>query len=379
VFYAPEFNLWSVSRYDDILAVLRDETNFSASGALAVPDPPDEVRDRIDTFPWKRSTVTLDPPEHRPARKLIQAPFTPSSLASREAGIRANALRLIAPLRNEGRIEFVREYAFPLSLAVIGDVIGVEESKRELLLAAAENVFKAQNSGITGDRQALLEASEPICDALEYIDALIEDRRREAQDDYTSVMVRRQLDDGSYPDTEEVHTRLFDLLVAGFETSAQMMSHGVAALLGHRDQWEALRADRSLLDAAVEEMLRYRGQVKRAFRTTRNDVVVGETTIPAGSLVALLLASGNRDNAAFEEPDTFDITRRRQDHLSFGRWTHFCVGASLARMEVRITVETLLDQCPDARVVEGSERVGAADLRLDSISRLELECDPAAA
>jgi cytochrome P450 len=373
VFFTPELNLWSVTRHEDVLAVLRDEVNFSAAGALGVPSPPEEFRDRLKEFPWKNSTVVTDPPGHRQARGLIQAPFTPRGIASREAFIRERSHTLLAPLRANGHIEFVNDYAFPLSLAVIGDIIGVEESRWDLLLQAVHAVFRAQNAAVTGNRDELLAATIPIIDCVEYVDDLIEDRRDTAQDDYTSVMVRREMPDGSNPSTEEIRTRLFDLLVAGFETSAQMTAHGVGTVLSHPDQWEMLRQDHRLVPGAVEEMLRYRTLIKRIFRTTRNDVEVAGVTIPAGSLVSLVLASANRDERAYEDADAFNILRGRSDHLAFGKWTHFCVGAPLARMEITVTVQSLLDDFADVQLVPDTQEVGPADLRVDTISRLDLE------
>jgi cytochrome P450 len=373
VFFSPEYQLWTVARQEDVLRVLRDEEAFSAAGALPVPDPPEEIRDRLPEFPWKRSTVATDPPAHKEARGLIQAPFTRGGLKSREPFIRARAESLLEPLAETGRIEFVNDYCFKLSLGVIGDIVGADDDHLDLLLRTADAVFRAQNAGLTGDAEELLKASAPIVEAVEYVDGLIEDRRREAADDYTSVMVRREMSDGRPPSTDEVRTRLFDLLVAGFETSAQMMAHGVATLLEHREQWDALRADPELVEGAVEEMLRHRALVKRIFRSTKVDVEVGGVTIPQGALVALLLPSANRDEEAWERPDDFDIRRGRSDHLTFGKWTHFCVGAPLARLEIAITVETLLERFPEVRVVEGSLEEGPADLRLDTIGRLELE------
>jgi cytochrome P450 len=374
VFFSPEFNLWSVTRARDILTVLRDEESFSAAGALPVPAPPEEIRDRLPEFPWKNSTVATDPPGHRRARGLIQAPFTPRGLASREPFIRERSNRLLDPLERQGRIEFVSEYSFPLSLAVIGNIIGVPESHWELLKRTAYAVFRAQNAGLTGDKAALLDASGPILECVGYVDRMIADRRETPQDDYTSVMVRREYEDGALPSTEEVRTKLFDLIVAGFETSAQMMAHGVKAVLDHRDQWEMLLADRSLVPNAVEEMLRYRTLLKRTFRSTKRDVEIGGVTIPEGSLVAMLLPSANHDEALYEAPESFDIGRPRPEHLAFGKWTHFCVGAPLARLEITITVETLLERFPEVQVAPGGHQLGPPDLRVDTIGRLELEC-----
>ena len=376
VFYSPEFKMYSVTRQDDINGVLRDKENFSASVALPTHDPPEEVRERMPAFPWKGGVLTLDEPEHRRARNLIQAPLTPRNLREREADLAQRADRLLDKLEREREIEFVKDYGFPLSLATIASIIGVPEEEFDMVTRATDATFRVLSAGITGaSHEEEVVAAEEVSEVVEYASKLIEERRREPQDDYTSVMLGLTYEDGSRPTTQDITTRLFDLLLAGFETSAQMMSHGVATILQHPDQWELLKADPELIRDAVEEMLRYRTLVKRIFRLALNDVEIGGVTVPAGSMVCLVLGSGNHDEAAYEDPERFDISRGRVDHLAFGRPIHFCVGAPLARIQIRITIEALIRRFPDVVFVEQEE--GPPDIRIHTVGAVRLALPPA--
>jgi cytochrome P450 len=188
----------------------------------------------------------------------------------------------------------------------------------------------------------------------EYLCALVERRRQEPQDDFSSVLANYVREDGSTPSTTEIASHVNTILGAGFETTAQMMSLGVMSLLQHRDQWELLKSDRSLLPMAVEECLRHHSVVRRTFRIALTDVEVGGVQIPEGALVALMIQAANRDESAFTGPERFDITRR-DDNLAFGRGMHFCLGSPLAKLELRITLETLLELAPDMQLVAGHE------------------------
>ena len=378
VYYLENWDMYEVSRLDDVLTVLRDDDNYSTRRALPVEPPPPEVTDRMPEYPWAKSLLLLDDPEHRPARSVVQAPFTPRKVRERDATIRAVANRLFDERMAAGRIDFINEYSLPLSLAAIADIMGVPEEKWELLHDGVARGFELISLSLT-DHDEIVKAAEPLADLYEYLGELVEERREDPRDDYTTVMVQYRKEDGTLESTPEMIKHLYTLLGAGFETSAQMMAHGIGSILAHPDQWEDLKVDpEGLIDGAVEEMLRYRTLVKRIFRVTNRDMEVGGVTIPEGALVSLLLASADRDEDAYEQPQDFDI-RRRPEHLAFGKWKHFCVGAPLARLEMKITVETIIDRVPDIRPVPGQKFEWRPDLRLDAINRLELEWEPSRA
>jgi cytochrome P450 len=371
VFYSPAPDTWSVANHSDVLAILKDVDNFSSRAALPIPDPPRELRDRMPEYPWAHSLLTMDDPEHRPARAAVQKPFTPRRVAQLEAGIRSRATGLLDSLADTSSIEFVGGYAYPLSLSVIGELLGIAPSRLPLLRTAVEGAFRLLGEGVT-DPHEVLEVSRDIADLVEYMNRLVDEKRRSPGDDFTSAMAMSPGASGSTATTDELVRNVWVIIGAGFETSANMIALGMHALLDHPDQWQLLLSDRTLVDSAVEEMLRYRTLVKRIYRSANREVTVAGVKIPAGARVSLLTASANRDPDGYpDDPDRFDISRKRE-HLAFGRWKHFCVGAPLARLEMRITLETMLDRFPDVRVDEREPLEWKRDVRMDVLKRLVL-------
>lgn len=370
IFYSEEFGFWSVSRREDMLAIMRDTERFSNRMAIPIPDPPEHMRERMPKYPFATSFLFLDPPEHRPARKMVQAPFTPRRLRKMQSMIRERAERMLRLDDPNRRLDFVGEYATPLALVAIGDIIGVPEDDFPLLEKSVEDAFRIA-SGLC-DEEELVALAQGQLDYWEYLRSVVEDRRRHPQDDFSSVLSGYRDEDGSTPSTDEIAAHINAILGAGFETSAQMMTFGMQAILEHRDQWELLKSDRELLPRAVEECVRYRTILKRHFRVTTCEVELGGVTIPEGALVAMMHASANRDESAFPEPDRFDITRE-VDNVTFGRGTHFCLGAPLAKLEMRVTLETFMDLAPDASVVEDQELEYKHDLRIDGLAALQLD------
>jgi cytochrome P450 len=375
VFYDEKFDLWSVSRSADVIAALVDVGTFSSASALPVDTPPAGVRARMPEYPWARGVLVLDEPEHRPARIILRTPFTARRVETHTHAIRLRARELLTPLERDGRIEFVKEVAYPLALGVVGEILGVPEDRFELLDRGVEAAHQVSGLGIT-DENERLRLSLVLAELFEYMEELVEARRAHPTEDYISVMVHTRLPNGELEETSQMVKHVWALIAAGFETTANQLTLGVRSLLEHPDQWVLLLADRSLVAKAVEEMLRYRTLVKRIFRTTTRDVSISGVTIPQGANVALLTASAHRDPDAYEtDPDRFDV-RRRSQHVAFGKGNHLCVGAQLARLEIRIVLEELLARFPRLALVEGQEPVGLTQLRFDAIESLYLEHRP---
>lgn len=373
VFYSEEYGFWSVSRREDVLRILRDTERFSNKMAIPMPLPPERIRDRLAKYPFATALLFMDDPEHRPARQMVQAPFTPRRLRDLEPLIRARAQQLLRLDDPDRRIEFVHGYATPLALVVIGKIIGVPEEDFPLLERSIYGAFRIA-SGVASDEE-IDRLADGQLEYWEYLCALVDRRRHNPQDDFGSVLANYVKEDGTTPTSDEVAGHINTILGAGFETSAQLMSLGVLSILQNRDQWELLKSDRSLLPQAVEECARYRTVIKRNFRVALADVEVGGVTIPEGSLIAILIASTNRDESAFPDPDRFDITRK-VDNLTFGRGMHFCLGAPLSKLELRLTLETLLDCAPDMQLVKDQQLRFKHDLRLDGLQNLELDLGP---
>jgi cytochrome P450 len=374
VSFNEAYGFYEVSRREDVLAVLRDTEHYSNSNIIPMPPPPEALRDRMPKYPFATSLVFLDDPEHRPARQMVQSPFVPRRLREMVPALRATAKGLLRPDDDPGRrIEFVRDYAMRLALSAIAAILDVPDRDFPYLDGAIAGAFRIA-SGVLDDDEVPALAQGQL-EYWEYLQAMVEERRAHPGDDFASALAGYVNEDGSRPSTVEIAAHVNTILGAGFETSAQLMTFAVQSLLEHRDQWELLKADRSLLQQALEESIRYRTVIKRNFRVALADVEVGGVTIPEGALIAVLLASTNRDPVAFPDPDRFDITRK-VDNLTFGRGMHFCLGAPLAKLELKVTLETLLDVAPDVHLVAGQQYDYRSDIRLDGLAHLWLDLGP---
>ena len=289
--------------------------------------------------------------------------------------MRETANRLLDPLAESGRLEFVDEYAIPFSLTAIGEILGADEEAFEVLRRGVETQVYVLNAILAGlpTEEELVAMGEELIAFTDFVSALVEERRKSPRDDYTSIMIHTARPDGSLASTAEITQAVIDLLGAGFKTTAGAMTLGIYTLLNNPDQWQLLLSDRALVPNAIEEMLRYRSLATRLFRRAVNDVVIGDVKVPAGALVALCLASAGRDEEIYERPDAFDIRRDRPQHLAFGKWQHFCVGAQLARLEMVVTLETLLERFPELHLAPDQDLEWAPDLRLDVLKELQLE------
>jgi cytochrome P450 len=371
VFFDARTGLWTIARQEDILAVLRDTKSFSNASALPSFDPPPEIRDRVPEFPWVKSVLLLDDPEHRPERKVVQAPFTPRGVNVLADGVRALADELLDRFDQTATIEFVQEFSYPYSLGVIAQILGIPNDRFDLLAHGVEAAFLMRGSGLS--QPEIVEACLVFADLYDYVAELVEERREKPGEDYISIMIHTANENGELASTSRMIKRVWTLIGAGFETTANQLAIGFRALLERRDQWQLLLEDRGLVENAVEEMLRYSGLMKRLLRTAINDVEIRGVTIPAGSQVALLAGSANRDEECYGvDPDVFDVTAKRREHLTFGKWKHFCVGAPLARLEMKIALERMLDRFPEARMVPGQEPDWRPDIRINAMSYLRL-------
>jgi cytochrome P450 len=371
VFYDEKYKLWSVVRSADVIAALIDVETFSSASALTVEPPPIGARDRMPEYPWDGGVLVLDEPAHKPARAILRSPFTPRRAEAHAPAIRQRAHTLLDPLEQGGRIEFIREVAYPLALAVVGEILGIPEERFDVLDRGVDAAHQLSANAVS-DEDEKLRVALVLADLVQYMEELVEDRRAHPTDDYASVMVHTPRPDGQLEETSRLVKHVWAIIAAGFETTANQLTLGIRSLLEHRDQWDRLLNDRSLVPGTVEEMLRYRTLVKRFFRTTTRDVTIQGVTIPKGANVALVSAAANRDPDAYEtDPETFDISRRGQ-HLAFGKGIHLCVGAQLARTEMRVVLEELLDRFPGLALAEAEEPSGPAQLRFDTLASLHL-------
>jgi cytochrome P450 len=357
VLYHEPLDLWMIFDYEGVKRALVDPETFSSRAT-----PPGSSGPPPDWF------IFYDPPRHTKLRGLIQKAFTPRVIASLERSIRQLSKELLDQAIERGisrsatgfpatgrstagsapTLDVADDFSVPLALRVIAALIGIPPAdylrfKRwsDVTLKLADTVTRS------GDLAQLAgEVGAVKAEMATYLAGLLEERRREPQDDLLSTLMAAEID-GERLTREEMLGFFQLLLVAGNETTTNLINNAMLTFLEHPDQLARLRADRELLPSAIEEVLRYRSPLQAVFRTTKREVEVHGQTIPAGKLVLPMIGSANRDPRQFREPNRFDITRDPNPHVAFGHGIHFCIGAPLSRLEARIGLTDLLERLED--------------------------------
>ena len=331
--------VWGIARHADVVDVSTRPEDFSSAQGC-----------RPDTGPIPMM-IDMDAPEHLLRRRLVGAGFTPRHVAKQQAAVREMTDRILDRVCERGECDLVRDVAAWLPIEVIGRSLGFPSEDFGTLLEWSDALMCA----LTGDMSETVEASAEAFGAyVAYVTGAVAERRELPRDDLLSLLVHADVGGERLSDEALVHESLL-ILIGGDETSRHVMTGGVYQLLTDRDQWERLRGDRTLLEPAVEEMLRWVSPIKNMARTAIRDVELGGRTIEAGQKLLLLYPSANRDEDVFADPFRFDITRTPNDHVAFGYGPHFCLGNALARVEVRTMVDRLLERLPDLELVEPTE------------------------
>ena len=333
---------WLVTRYDDVAAVLKDE-RFVKDVTRARPGNPPWVPGLFR--PLTRNMLDLDAPDHTRLRGLVHKAFTPRLIEQMRDRIQALTDSLIDAVEPSGRMDLIRDYALPIPATIIAEMLGVPPEDRHRFHRWSNSMVTAAPSG-----WGMLRAIPGAVGFLRYIRSLVRSRRAAPREDLVTALVRAE-EAGQQLDEDELAAMIFLLLVAGHETTVNLIGNGMLALLDHPEQMQRVRADPSLLPRAVEELLRYDGPLETATeRYAREDVSLAGVAIPRGELVYAVLASANRDERQFADPDTLDIDREPNRHLAFGLGVHYCLGAPLARLEGQIAIGALLKRLPDLRL-----------------------------
>ena len=322
-----------VARYADVTAALRDHEHLSSVGP---PPPPAAYQGR---FAGSRNMLGSDPPQHSRLRRLVSRDFTPRRIRELEPRIREIAKDLLDKVEAKGSFDVMADLANVLPVTVIAEMLGVPPELNAKFKHWSDTIIGGDNN-VPGAPQPP-ESIRAIDELGDYFTAEIEKRRTKPGPDLVSALVAAH-DEGEVMSAADLLSFVTLLLVAGNETTTNLIGNGTLALGRHADQFDALKRDPSMLPRAIEEMLRYDGPVQATMRHIRQDTEIAGTTVAAGSLIFVLLAAANRDPAQFREPETFDITRTPNDHLAFGEGIHFCIGAPLARMEGAIAIGSLL-------------------------------------
>ena len=335
----PRHGVWGVATYDLVKQVSTQPKVFSSAQGIR----PDHA-----AVP---SMIDSDDPEHTQRRRLINKGFTPRRVRDQEAAIRRTARSLIDAAAERGEFDLVVDVAAWLPLITIGDLLGVAPPDREQLLSWSDDLMRALGSDDPELQQKQMMAATGY---FEYASAVIRARRETPTDDLMGVLVHAEVDGHRLTDAELLYESML-ILIGGDETTRHVISGGAYEVLLERDRWDALVTDRSLLKSAVEEMLRWVSPIKNMARTAVEDTELAGKHILSGEKVLLLYPSANRDEAVFKDPFTFDIRRTPNDHVAFGHGTHFCLGSSLARLELQVVFEELLDRLPNLHLVDRSE------------------------
>jgi cholest-4-en-3-one 26-monooxygenase len=342
---------WAVTRYQDCVAVNRDFERFSsAPKAVYIWDlPPEELPQQ------QLMMLNMDPPLHTRYRRLVNKGFTPRMVAQLEEHIHETADEIIDAVIEAGQADFVTDLVAELPLIVIAELLGVPRADRHLVFDWSNQMIGNEDPEfqISADR-----ATQAAMELYAYASELFAAKRAAGHGtDLMTVLTQVDVDGERLSDLE---LELFFLLlsVAGNETTRNLMAGGMKAFFDHPDQWQRLVADRTVLPTAVEEMLRYVTPVMNFRRQTATDTVIGDQPIEADQKVVFFHISANRDETVFDEPDAFDIGRDPNPHIAFGGGgPHFCLGANLARMEIRVMFEHLLDRMPDLAQAGPAERL----------------------
>ncbi|WP_273852080.1 cytochrome P450 family protein [Guptibacillus spartinae] len=340
-------NTWLVASYDDVLELLKrpsfikDQSKLFSKSARMEDEP-------LETKIFHHMMLDVDPPDHTRLRKLVQPGFNPKAIKELTPRIEAIADQLIDEMkRKDGVVDLIDDFAFPLPIIVISELLGVPAEDRD-------KFRKWSNSIVSASDNMEGEFMNDVQEFTEYLTSLFEKRKADPQDDLISNLIKHE-EDGEKLSSDELYSMVFLLIIAGHETTVNLIGNGMLALFEHPDQLKLLQNDFSLTEGAIEEALRYYSPVD--FSTARwaeEDFEFKGVQLKRGDMVLASISSANRDEKKFKNPNQFDITRKPNPHIAFGYGIHFCLGAPLARLEGKIAYQKLLAAFPSIQLAGSS-------------------------
>lgn len=338
--------VWLLTRYEDVNALLKDDDRFAKYRYNAMS--PEQLRKQ----PWmppmfrplERTMLDLDAPDHTRLRALVHKAFTPRVVEQMRTRVQTLANELLDALTRKGEMDLIRDYALPLPMTLITEILGVPASDRDKFHQWSKAIVSVNQFNNNW------RVIPTMWKFVRYLRSFFKMRRADPRDDLVSALIQAE-EAGDKLSEDELLAMVFLLLVAGHETTVNLIGSGTLELLQHPDQMDRLRREPSLIRPAIEELLRYTSPVFMSTeRYAREDVTIQGVTISRGEMTLGVIGSANRDERVFEHPDTLDITRPENKHLAFGYGIHFCLGAPLARLEAQIAINTLLDRLPELRL-----------------------------
>jgi len=350
VHWSEGSQVWVLTRYQDVMDALRDPRLSSTSFSALIQEAGggQNVKTLEQTF--MAMMIFRDPPDHTRLRSLANKAFTPGVLERIRSQVQDSADLLLNDVRKKGSMEVISELAYPLPALVISEVLGVADRDREKFKKWSDDL--ATLAGHMRDaRENAGPASQSLAELIEFLRETVAERRVEPKDDLLSALVTAEDQNDSFTE-DELYSMCVLLIFAGHVTTTNLIGNGILALLQNPSQLELLRNTPSLLESAVEEIIRYTGPVQAISRTALESYKIGDTQIREGDRLSLNLAAANRDPARFNNADRFEIERSEGRHVGFGFGIHFCLGAALARMEGQAAIGAVVRGLPDLRLGE---------------------------
>lgn len=365
VYWAAGAGAWVVSRYDDVHHVLTRPDLFSSDAMRSVfmkeSAPPSDPQDvarlmaLIESLPFSpqemitaRNMIATDPPDHEKLRKIVNRGFTPRRIAAYEAKARSIVDECMKKLLSGGRFDLVADLAIPVPTLIIAEMLGVEPERYDDFRRWSDSVIS--NSTGSGRGRSPLETGhlQAVLELTTYLASIVQKRAAHPTDDLVSVLIAAEGGEAGLSPPEIVVFTIL-LLVAGNETTTNLIGNAVKALLDHPEQLRMIERDRKLVTNLVEETLRYDGPIQYLVRRARQATEIAGTSIRADDIVMPVIASANRDERRFQRSEEFDITRDVTGHLAFGFGVHYCLGAALARLEAGIALDAVVAELPRLR------------------------------
>jgi len=344
VYWVESLQAWAVSRYEDVVYVLKNPYLFSSSAFF------DQLLGEFNPVPEIPWMITSDPPAHTRLRKLANKGFMPSMIRNLAPRVGAITMELIEHIRVKREFDFMRDFSAVFPVLVIAEMLGVELERRADFKRWADDIISASNRATATEevRQCIRQS---VNEARAYFAETIARRRQEPGDDLISAFVRAEEEHHALTATEVLSLSIL-LLLGGSETTTNLLGNTMVTLLGQPNDFAKVRRDPSLIPQLIEESLRSHSPVQALFRKTTQAVEIAGTTIPAEATGMPLLASANRDARKFPDPERFDLTRNTDGHIALGHGVHFCLGAPLARLEAKVALEALVQHLSPALIEE---------------------------
>jgi cytochrome P450 len=353
VHWSDAWKGWVLTRYADVTSTLRDFSRFSNVGRidLFLEQLPEEGRGKMGPLKghFSRAITHLDPPDHTRIRKLLKTVLSTHLVQSMRPRIEALVSELISEVQDAGRMDVIRDFAYPLPAIVLGEMLGIPPEDRDQYKKWSDDI----GVGLVGTGRAALDnverARQSLFELTDYLRPLVAQRRQHPRNDLISNLIAIEVK-GDRLSERELFSTCITLILAGHGTTTNLIGNGILALLRHPDQLEALKNDPSLIEIAVEELLRYDSPLQRIWRMATEDVEIDGKHIRKGQIVLPTMGAANRDPAEFSEPDRLNIRRQDNPHVALGTGIHLCVGGPLARLQGAIAINALLRRLPSLQL-----------------------------